>query len=82
MEIGLIHASRGEYGKMAGALGKAVKVGGGGLRAYLGEPLLGDALDALTGATAADRRGDRTFICRRSHGVLGTGRDRKAAVML
>lgn len=37
VELGLIHARRDEYGEMAGAFGKALEAGAGGVRAYLGE---------------------------------------------
>lgn len=50
VELGLVYACRGEYGKMVEALRQAVEVGQGGVRAYLDERPLGD----LTAARAPD----------------------------
>lgn len=44
VELGLVYACRGEYTKMVEALRRAVEVGSGGVKAYLGSQPLGDVV--------------------------------------
>jgi tetratricopeptide (TPR) repeat protein len=73
VELGLVYVRRGEYGKMAEALRKAVEVGGGGVRAYLGEQPLRDAPGVLSDAAASGQAGVVQSRCRRGYSVPGAG---------
>ena len=89
VELGLVYACRGEYGKMIEALRQAVEVGPGGVRAYLDERPLGD----LTAARApgepehasAVAGGDSKSVhppLASAMSLLAEGRDGEAAAML
>lgn len=80
VELGLIYACRGEYPKMVEALRRAVGVGAGGVRAYLGECPLGDVPTVATAGTKADGEGVPTLVTTLSY--LAEGRDEEAAGML
>lgn len=82
VELGLVYACRGEYVKMAEALGKAVEVGGGGARAYLGEQPLGDAPDTLMNTAASGHAEPAHSAAAAAITYLAQGRDREAAAML
>jgi tetratricopeptide (TPR) repeat protein len=80
VELGLVYACRGEYREMVEALKRAVKIGRGGVRVYLGGRPLGDiAGDAAAGAEDG-RRGVLLPVTATAH--LTEGRDVEAAVML
>jgi tetratricopeptide (TPR) repeat protein len=89
VELGLVYACRGDYWKMAEALGRAVEIGAGGVRAYLGEQPLGDVTAASSpgtqGRAAAGTEGESGGVhtlltSAMSH--LSEGRDEEAAELL
>lgn len=80
VELGLVYACRGEYPKMVEALRRALGVGAGGVRAYMGERPLGDVPTDVTACTKADGEGVPSLITAMSY--LAEGRDEEAAGML
>jgi tetratricopeptide (TPR) repeat protein len=89
VELGLVYACRGDYRKMAEALGRAVEIGAGGVRAYLGERPLGDVTAApspntqgrASAGTEGESRGVHTLLTSAmSH--LSEGHDEEAAELL
>lgn len=89
VELGLVYACRGEYGKMLGVLGRAAEGLPGGVRAYLRERPLGDATPtASRGApgpasddTGEDGRGTHSLLSS-AMSLLEEGRDGEAVVVL
>lgn len=89
VELGLVHACRGEYPKMVEALRRAVSVGPGGVRAYLGERPFGDLGAAgapeTRGQAAPEAEGDAgdvSSILTSATAYMARGRDDEAVVML
>ena len=80
VELGLVYACRGEYPKMVETLRRAVGVGAGGVRAYLGERPLGDVPTDATASLKADGEGVPSLVTALSY--LAEGRDEEAAGML
>lgn len=88
VELGLVYACRGDYGKMVEVLRRSVEAGSGGVRAYLGRQPLGD----LAGAPETGSYGDTRTGAGGKSGVvtplvtamsyLAEGRDEEAAGML
>lgn len=87
VELGLVYAACGDYPKMAEALTRAVEVGAGGVRAYLGERPLGDipvplAPDVNVRAST-DPEGEAVpAAIAEAMTHLAMGRDEEAAVIL
>lgn len=89
VELGLVYACRGEYGKMLGALARAAEDLPGGVRAYLRGLPLGDFNPAgPRGAPGRapdylehDGAGTHSLLTSATS-LLGEGRDSEAAVML
>jgi tetratricopeptide (TPR) repeat protein len=89
VELGLVYACRGEYARMLAALRRAVVVGAGGVRAYLGERPLGDitpgpAAEVGGGSSDAgvDERVDALALVALAVSHLAEGRDPEAAAVL
>jgi tetratricopeptide (TPR) repeat protein len=87
IELGLVYACRGEYGEMVEALRRAVDIGSGGVRAYLGQRPLGDVTAGRVPAThehaAAEGESGRVHSLLTSAMLcLSEGRDEEAAMML
>lgn len=89
VELGLVYACRGEYGKMVGALRRAAEGLPSGVRAYLGEQPLGDgdaagpqgALGRTPGGIEADGGGTHSLLTS-AMSLLAEGRDGEAARVL
>ena len=88
VELGLVYACCGEYGKMVEVLRQAVEAGSGGVRAYLGSRPLGDLAGAPeTGTSGHTRRGgggqsDDVTPLVAAMSSLAEGRDEEAARLL
>jgi tetratricopeptide (TPR) repeat protein len=89
VELGLVYACRGEYGKMLGALARAAEDLPGGVRAYLMERPLGGLTPAGSRAAPGRAPDDLEHDGAGTHALLtsatsllGEGRDGEAAVML
>lgn len=88
VELGLVYACRGEYPKMVEALRRAVEVGSGGVRAYLGRQPLGDVAGAPEPASyghtrrGGESRSEVVTPLAAAMSYLAEGRDDEAARML
>lgn len=89
VELGLVYACRGEYGKMLGALARAAEDLPGGVRAYLRELPLGDFTPANSRSAPGRAPNDLEHDGAGTHALLtsatsllGEARDGEAAVML
>lgn len=80
VELGLVYACCGEYREMVEVLRRAVAVGAGGVRAYLGEHPLGDVHADATASTEGDSEGVPSLATAIEH--FAEGRDTEAAVIL
>lgn len=86
VELGLVYACRGDYARMVEALRRAVGIGSGGVRAYLGERPLGDISTGLSPQMSGhgsppDRAGlaDGPSVVAAAISHLAAGRDEEAA---
>jgi tetratricopeptide (TPR) repeat protein len=89
VELGLVYACRGEYGKMIEALRQAVEVGPGGVRGYLDERPLSDLTAARVpgepkNASAGAGAGSESvrLPTASAMSLLAGGRDGEAAAVL
>jgi tetratricopeptide (TPR) repeat protein len=87
VELGLVYACLGDYPKMVEALKRAVEIGTGGVRAYLGERPLGDipaapAPDVRARASTDPEGESAPAAIAEAMTHLALGRDEEAAVIL
>lgn len=87
IDLGLVYACRREYREMVEALGRAVDLGSGGVRAYLGQRPLGDVTAGRAPGThehavVEGESGRAHSLLTSAMSWLSEGRDEEAAVML
>lgn len=88
LELGLVYACRGEYGKMIEVLRQAVEAGSGGVRVYIGMQPLGDLAGASelgsSGHTRMGGGGKSSVVTPlvAAMSSLAEGRDEEAGRML